>query len=295
LGWPRAGLGLGDLAALTDGLLRSGASIEEINCVRKHCEGVKGGQLARLAGAARVEVFVLSDVLGDRLDVISSGPMAADPTTFGDAVAVMERRGLAGGHRAVMELLARGVAGELEETPKPGDAVFDRVRHRVIANNGAAVGAAAESLGGAGRAVVEVRTLVEGEAADRGRELGRRVLGLWPGDAVVWGGETTVTVGDAGGRGGRNQELALAAALEIEGSGGAVMSLATDGVDGPTDAAGGIVDGASAGAMRAAGVDGAGALTGHDSWRALRACGGLIETGATGTNVNDVMVGVRWR
>lgn len=290
---PREGLTLEDVAGLTDGLLRSGATIDEINCVRKHCEGVKGGQLARLPGGAEVCVFVLSDVLGDPLDVISSGPFAADPTTFADAAGVMERRGLAVRHGAVMALLRRGMGGEIEETPKPGDGVFARVRHHVIANNGGALEAAAVSLRGLGYEVVEVRTGLVGEAAEVGRALAERVRGLGCGEAAVWGGETTVTVGDAAGKGGRNQELALAAAVALDGAGGAAMSLATDGVDGPTDAAGGVVDGASAGLMRAAGVDAAAALAGHDSWRALAACGGLIEIGATGTNVNDVMVGVR--
>lgn len=300
---PRPGLTLADVAALTQALLRSGATINEINCVRKHCELIKGGQLARCAGGANahppIEVFVLSDVLGDPLDVISSGPFAPDPTTFADAVEVMDRRGLARAHGDVMALLefgrheATGDDGAVDETPKPGDPAFDRVRHHIIANNACAAEAAAAALRSHGYQVVETRTGVVGEAAEVGRALAARLRDLQPKQAIVWGGETTVTVGDATGKGGRNQELALAAAVEIEGADGAVMSLATDGVDGPTDAAGGVVDSGSAAAMRGAGVDLPAALGQHDSWTALRACGSLIEIGPTGTNVNDVMVGVR--
>ncbi len=289
---PREPLELGDIVSLTDDLLRSGATIGQINCVRKHCELVKGGQLAQVC-AAPATAFVLSDVLGDRLDVIASGPLAPDPTSFADALDVLERRGLGAGHGAVVNLLERGVAGLEVETPKPGDEVFDRVEHVVISNNASAVAAAAESLRAAGFAVVEERTGVEGEAGEVGRRLGALVRGLGPGEAIVWGGETTVTVGDSPGKGGRNQELALAAAIEIDSVRGAgVLSLATDGVDGPTTAAGGVVDDGSAGAMRAGGVEPEAALAGHDSWHALEACGGLLEIGPSGTNVNDVMVGV---
>jgi glycerate 2-kinase len=290
---PRGPLVLEDIVQLTDDLLRSGATIGQVNCVRKHCELVKGGQLAQ-ACAGPVTAFVLSDVLGDRLDVVSSGPFAPDPTSFADALEVIRGFGLAPAHRAVVDLLERGVAGQEAETPGPGDQAFDRVEHRVISNNASAVAAAVESLRGAGYAVVDQRTGVEGEAGEVGKRFGALVRGLGPGEAVVWGGETTVAVGDSPGKGGRNQELALAAAIEIDGVGKVgVLALATDGVDGPTDAAGGVVDGAAAGAMRAMGVNPQAALAAHDSWHALEACGGLVVTGPSGTNVNDVMVGVR--
>jgi len=291
---PRKPLTLAQVAALTDALLRSGATINEINCVRKHCETIKGGQLAQLAAPAPVSAFVLSDVLGDPLDVISSGPFAPDPTSFADALDVVESRGLAAAHGEVVALLRRGAAGGEEETPKPGDAVFTHVEHHVIANNACAVDAAADALRNAGFDVVEIRTGVQGEASVVGSQLGRRVCALSAGSAVVWGGETTVHVGEAPGKGGRNQELALAAAVEIDRvPGAAVLSLATDGVDGPTDAAGGVVDTESVAHMRARGVDPGEALARHDSYAALRACGGLLVLGATGTNVNDVMVGLR--
>ncbi|MCL4222563.1 MAG: DUF4147 domain-containing protein [Phycisphaerales bacterium] len=291
---PRRPLVLEDVARLTEALLRSGATINEINCVRKHCERIKGGQLARLRAGGPTSVFVLSDVLGDALDVISSGPLAPDPTTFADATAVLERRGLDREHARVASMLRRGAAGEERETPKPGDAAFAAVEHHVIASNALAVEAACEALERRGLRIAGVEQRVEGEAGQVGVRLGEVVRGLPAGAAVVWGGETTVRVGKSPGKGGRNQELALAAAAAIEGvEGAAVMSLATDGVDGPTDAAGGVVDGESGVRVRAAGVDPREALRRHDSYPALEACGALLRIGASGTNLNDVMVGVR--
>ncbi len=301
---PREPLTLGDIAAVTEALLRAGAPIEELNAVRKHCEALKGGGLAAArggwggCGAGRVVTRVLSDVLGDRLDVIGSGPTAPDPTTFADALAVLERRGVLEAAPAVTALLRRGAAGGEPETVKPGDPLWARVENRVIGNNRLAVDAAAAACRAAGYAVVGWREGVEGEAAVVGRDLAAeaRRLANENGEgggrrAIVWGGETTVTVGDATGLGGRNQELALAAAVELEGVEGiTVLSLATDGRDGPTDAAGGIVDASTAGAIRAAGIEPGEALARHDSHRALAAAGALVTTGPTGTNVNDVMV-----
>lgn len=291
---PREPLTLDDVAKLTEALLRSGATINEINCVRKHCERIKGGQLARLRAGGPTSVFVLSDVLGDPLNVISSGPLAPDPTTFADAIDVLERHGIREEHVEVMALLRRGAAGQERETPKPGDAAFAAVEHHVIASNALAVEAACEALQRRGLRIAGMEQRVEGEAGEVGVRLGEVVRGLPAGAAVVWGGETTVRVGKSPGKGGRNQELALAAAAAIEGvEGAAVMSLATDGVDGPTDAAGGVVDGESGARVRAAGVDPREALRRHDSYPALEACGALLRVGASGTNLNDVMVGVR--
>ena len=298
---PREPLTLGDVAAVTEALLRAGAPIEELNAVRKHCEVLKGGGMAAArggCGAGRIVTLVLSDVLGDRLDVIGSGPTAPDPTTFAGALAVLERRGVLEASPAMTALLRRGAAGGEPETVKPGDLLWARVENRVIGNNRLAIDAAAAACRAAGYAVVACREGVEGEAAAVGRALAAeaRRLATETGEggargAIVWGGETTVTVGDATGLGGRNQELALAAAMELDGVEGiTVLSLATDGRDGPTDAAGGVVDGSTAGAMRAAGFGPAEALTRHDSYRALAAAGALVTTGPTGTNVNDVMV-----
>lgn len=323
---PAEGLELEDLRAVTGGLLKAGATIGELNAVRKHCERLKGGRLARLVGAdrggegrasndgPRVMVLVVSDVLGDRLDVISSGPLSADPTTYADAVRVVESRGVGAAVPRVVEHLRRGVRGEVEETPKAGDAALAGVVSRVIAGNQGAALAARDAVMGMGFGRVKVVLRVEGEASVVGAELVRDALAHHAegelDSCVIYGGETTVTVGEAKGLGGRNQEMGLAAAVEMGRMDGVpafapvapqggrtggtlevcVVALATDGVDGPTDAAGAVVTSETARVARERGVDLAGALARHDSHGALGALGCLIRTGATGTNVNDVAV-----
>ena len=295
LACPREPLVLADIAMLTSSLLRSGATIGEVNAVRKHCEQIKGGQLARSLierGASAIDVLVLSDVLGDRLDVISSGPFAPDPSTFRDAIEVAHRRGIKMPH--VLALLEKGQRGEIEDTPKPGDSIFGAVSHTIIGSNAVAVDAACRAIESHGVRVVQRRMKVEGEAAEVGRALAEATKSLGSGEAIVFGGETTVSVGSAIGVGGRNQELALAAAGVIAGQRGlAVLSLGTDGIDGPTPAAGAIVDGQTVERMRMAGVSFDIALREHDSHTALGASGDLICIGPTGTNVNDIMIGLR--
>lgn len=299
---PAAGLELGDLRAVSDALMKAGATIGELNCVRKHCETLKGGGLARLAAArgAPVVSLILSDVVGDEVGVIGSGPTAPDATTYADALRVLESRGVVHASSRVTDHLRRGAAGEIDETVKAGDACLSRVRNVIVANNQIAVDAAAAELSRQGFEVVERRTRVEGEAADVGRSLAARLRELAARAsarprAVVWGGETTVTVRGEHGIGGRNQELALAAAVALEGSPrSGVLALATDGVDGPTDAAGAAVGGETVPAARRAGMDPAVFLARHDShvfFAHLDGGSGLIRTGPTGTNVNDVMVG----
>lgn len=291
---PAEGLGLDDVRDVTVCLLRSGATIGELNCVRKHCERLKGGRLAALSWPAQVVTLVVSDVVGDLLDVIASGPTVADGSTFADSLSVLDQRVC--GNTRVRGLIERGVAGEIEETPKAGDARLARSVTRVIASNAHACDAAARFAEDRGFKVRERRDGVEGEAAEVGRALAACAVELRSAGrrgCLVWGGETTVSVGDASGVGGRNQELALAAAGVLAGvEGVAVVSVGTDGIDGPTDAAGAVVDGGSWAAMRDAGVDPADALAAHDSHRALDAIGGLIRTGPTGTNVCDVMAAV---
>ncbi len=293
---PGEGLGLDDIRAVTDALLRSGATIGELNCVRKHLEAIKGGGLARAGGGAGAHwSLILSDVLGDPLDVIGSGPTAPDASSFQDAVNALRARGLLGAHPGIGAYLMRGAAGAIEETSDGREAFWDRVRHRVVGNNAVAVECAATTLSGLGFEVIETRLGVTGEASEVGLALTRRVLALGVGRrrAVVWGGETTVTVGGASGLGGRSQELALAAAGEIDGRVGAgVIAFGTDGIDGPTDAAGGVVDGETGARLRSRGVEIGASLADHDSHRALGLAGGLIRTGASGTNVNDVMIGL---
>jgi glycerate 2-kinase len=293
---PPAGVSLGDLQRVTGALLRAGAPIGELNTVRKHLSRISGGQLARAVHPARLVTLVVSDVVGSPVDVIASGPTVPDPTTYADALEVLRRREIEI-PVAVSAHLQAGAAGEYAETPKPGDVLFDRTSVHVIARNQDALeGAAreAERLGYEPRIVTDS---LEGEAREAARAVvaealrarGERSAGSQP-LALLWGGETTVTVaGD--GRGGRNQELALAAAILLEGEVGiTVAALGTDGTDGPTDAAGGVVDGGTVGRARERGLNPIDYLRRNDAYPLLRAAGDLLVTGPTGTNVNDVVI-----
>jgi hydroxypyruvate reductase len=287
---PVPGLDLADLQALTGALLRSGATINELNTVRKHCSRIKGGNLARLASPATLVTLILSDVVGDPLDVIASGPTVPDPATVTDAQAVLQR------HR-----ISFPKPVPFQETPKPSDPVFERVQNVVVGSNRQAALAAVASARQAGFNTLLLGTFVEGEAREVARVAaalakGVRVHGepLKPPACLVWGGETTVTI-RGNGKGGRNQELALAAALALEGWPGVLlMALATDGTDGPTDAAGAVITGGTVARARAMGLDPWAALEDNNSYAFFDALGDLILTGPTGTNVNDllfVMVG----
>jgi len=293
---PPAGVSLTDLAALTDRMLRAGATIRELNAVRKHLSRIGGGWLARAAHPARVVTLAVSDVVGSPLDVIASGPTVPDPTTFADALDVVERYEISGAPTALAWLRA-GAEGRAPETPKPGDAAFARTSAHVIAANADALrGAAAEAerLGWRAEIVAddlegearEVAGQIAAFAQERQRERRDDDAPL----ALLLGGETTVTVrGD--GTGGRNQELALALAVELDGRSGIVAaSLGTDGTDGPTGAAGGIVDGGTIARGAAASLDARGHLERNDAHPFLRATGDLLVTGPTGTNVCDVVL-----
>jgi hydroxypyruvate reductase len=234
-------------------------------------------------------------VPGDDLSVIGSGPMSPDPSTYADALAVLDRRGCRAVSPAITALLEAGNRGQYSETPKPGDPIFRRVNPTVLASNGTAVDAAEATLRRQGFVVVEAKSDVQGEAAAVGTALAREASQLARSSraraAIIWGGETTVTVGDATGRGGRNQELALAAAIGIEGqTRAAIATFATDGVDGPTDAAGAIVTGDTCARARSCGFDPHECLANHDSYTLLDRLGALIRTGPTGTNVNDLAI-----
>ena len=299
---PAEGLSLQDLMRTNKLLLESGAKIQEMNAVRKHLSCVKGGQLTRLAHPAQVISLILSDVPGDPLDSIASGPTAPDPTTFQDAARILRRYGIweqvPEGVRARIEA---GLRGEIPETPKPGDPVFGRVRNVIVGSGRVAAEAALEAGTRLGFHPLILTTTLEGEAREVGkffsalaRELVRFGRPVAPPALLIAAGETTVTVRGKG-KGGRNQELALSAALGIEGLPGvALLSLGTDGRDGPTDAAGGLVDGGTVARVQAAGVDPEGALAENDSYHALKAAGDLLITGPTGTNVADlVLLGVK--
>ncbi|MBW7884012.1 MAG: glycerate kinase [Caldilineaceae bacterium] len=293
-----AGITLDDLQAMTDALLACGATINEINCLRKHMSAVKGGQLARASHPATLVTLVLSDVVGSPLDVIASGPTVPDSSTWADAWAVVESYGLEQRlPAAVIERLRAGLAGAIADTPKPGDAIFERTQTIIVADNRIAALAACARAEALGYSALLLSTYVEGEAAGVARvavALGKEVQAshhpVAPPACLVLGGETTVTLGASPGHGGRNQELALAAALALDGTTGiTVAALATDGTDGPTDSAGGLADAATVARGRAAGLDAVAYLRGHDAYPFLHATGDLLLSGPTQTNVNDLL------
>jgi len=287
---PAEPLQLADLRAVTAALLGAGAPIGELNTVRKHLEVLKGGGLARLASPASVRALILSDVVGDPLDVIASGPVSPDPSTFEDAMAVLRDRGVWSRVPAsVRSHLEAGVAGTIRDTPEVGEALFENVSVSVIGNAArAAEGAAVEAKRLGYRVTVDSVT-VTGEAREVGARLGAVAHELPRGVCRILAGETTVTVaGD--GRGGRNQEVALSAAEALEGRDDVLLfSVGTDGVDGPTDAAGAWVTGQTLQRARGLGLDARDALARNDSYTFFRELGDLVMTGPTGTNVMDLM------
>ncbi|MCO6452531.1 MAG: glycerate kinase [Caldilineales bacterium] len=293
-----AGISLADLRATTDLLLASGATINEMNALRKHLSLVKGGQLARAIAPATLITLVLSDVVGSPLDVIASGPTVPDQTTWADAWGVVERYQLGDRlPRPVHTRLQAGLVGDLPDTPKPGDVAFERVQTVIVADNAVAAAAAREEAERQGYDSLILSTFIEGEAASIARlavALAREVQThrrpVSPPACLILGGETTVSLGEDHGKGGRNQELALAAALLLDGMQGiTVVSLATDGTDGPTDAAGGFADGDTMDSGRAIGLDAHAHLARHDAYPFLQATGNLLMTGPTRTNVNDLV------
>ena len=294
---PREGISLKDKQALTNALLKSGAAITEINAVRKHLSAFKGGWLAKKAYPATLLNLVLSDVMGDPLDSIASGPTVPDTSTFSDARKILEKYDLwLKVPVSIRKILSEGARGLLQETPKPNDLVFEKVHNLVIGNNRTASQAAIDFLGSKGLNTLLLADMLAGEAKEVGKALAKlasegfvctdtsRSLG------VVAGGETTVTVRGKG-VGGRNQELALSAALNLKESEECVIaSFSTDGVDGPTDAAGAIIDGSTLKRARQLGLDPEKYLENNDSYNFFSKLGDLIYTGATGTNVNDISV-----
>lgn len=284
---PASGLSLGDLAVTTRLLLASGAPIDELNAVRRRLSAVAGGRLAAAAGAARIDVLVISDVAGDRFEVIGSGPFAADPGGGGDVVRMLSRR-------RVWSALPAAVRAHLErgraEVPARSG-----VRHVLLASNRTAIEGAREAAQREGLRAVILAEELGGEA----REAGARVAQLAraararpdaPPACLIAGGETTVTVRGRG-KGGRSQELALAAAIALEGEPEVVLLAAgTDGADGPTDAAGAFADGGTVARARALGVFADAALADNDAYGFFAREGGLLRTGATGTNVRDLVL-----
>jgi hydroxypyruvate reductase len=282
--------------ATTRLLLACGATIHEINAVRKHLSAIKGGRLARLAQPAHVVALLLSDVVGDPLDVIGSGPTAPDSSTFATAWAVIEKYGLEERIPAsVRRLIEAGLAGRIEETPKAGDPCFRHTRNVIVGSNRLAVDAAARKARELGYRPLVLSTMIEGETRDIAlmhaaiaREIVATGRPVRPPAAVISGGETTVTLRGKG-LGGRNQEFALAAAIALEAVPGVLaFSAGTDGTDGPTDAAGAMADGRTLSRAAALGLDARRALADNDSYHFFQPLGDLVMTGPTGTNVMDV-------
>lgn len=289
---PAEGVSLADLERTTAALLAAGAPIDALNAVRKHVETLKGGGLAAAAWPARVVSLVVSDVLGDRLDVVASGPTVGDTSTFADARAVLDRYGV-DAPEPVRRRLAAGARGEIAETPRPDDPRLARTENVLVANLAAAAAAARDRAAAMGFVVTTLPIDAAGEARDVGRALAARALAAPP-DARprcwIGGGETTVTVRGKG-RGGRNTELALAAAIALDGRAAvAVASLATDGDDGTTGAAGAVATGETAARGRALGLDAGDYLARNDSATFFERVGGLVVTGPTRTNVCDLHV-----
>lgn len=280
--------------AVTALLLECGANIHEVNCVRKHISAVKGGQLARRAYPARVLALILSDVTGDDLDVIGSGPTVPDPSTFQQARAVLKKYGI---WEKTPSAVRRHLSANAPETPKPGDPVFDRVQNLLVGSNRLAVDAAARAARSLGFRTLILSTMLEGEAreiahvhAAIAKELRTTGHPLRPPACIISGGEATVTLRGTG-LGGRNQEFALAAAMQISGlEDTLILSAGTDGTDGPTGAAGAIADGTTLARAAQKGFDASAYLANNDSYHFFEALGDLLHTGPTGTNVADIQI-----
>jgi hydroxypyruvate reductase len=295
---PVDGVTLEDKQALTQALLRSGATINQINTVRKHLSQVKGGRLAQAAQPATLISLVLSDVVGSPLDFIASGPTVPDTTTFQEAHDLLRRFKLLDEiPPSVRRYLERGLAGDVPETPKPGDPLFARTQVVLVGSNELAAEAAVREAERLRFRPLLLTNYLEGEAREVGkvaaaiaRELQRRQRPVPPPACVVASGETTVTVRGTG-KGGRNQELALAAALALRGVQDVmVLAAATDGSDFLDDVAGGLVDGSTVDRGVARGLDANAALANNDAFNFLEPAGALLRTGPTNTNVNDLLL-----
>jgi glycerate 2-kinase len=294
---PAEGVTLDDKVATNSALLSSGAAIKELNCVRKHLSAVKGGNLVRAtAPGARIVALILSDVPGDDLATIGSGLTAPDPSTFSDAIAILKRRRIWGRTpERVREHLEKGVAGEIPETLKSGDPIFARVTNLLIGSNRTAVDAAADQAARHGFAIERWRDL-KGEADEVGRDLAHQLAKIeLPRVCLLAGGETTVTVRGRG-RGGRAQQCALAMAITLAQIAPhakvAALVAGSDGIDGPTDAAGAFAFPDSVTRATSKGLDPTTALKHNDAYHVFDSIGDLLRVGPTGTNVSDLMIGL---
>ena len=298
LPFPAGDLTLKDKQDLTTALLHCGATIHEINALRKQISGVKGGRLAALAYPSTIISLILSDVIGDNLDVIASGPTVADTHSFHDCLEIINKYRLDEDiHGAVIEYILKGCRGDHLETPKPDDPVFKRTHNVIIGSNEAAAQAANEKalelgynsmilstfIHGETEEVAKVHTAMAEEILSSGNPIERPAC-------VISGGETTVTI-EGSGKGGRNQEFALAAAIHMEGLEGVlILSAGTDGTDGPTDAAGAAADGSTVSRAKELGLDPYSYLCDNDSYNFFKPLGDLLITGPTHTNVMDIRI-----
>ena len=295
--YPASGISLSDLQETTNLLLRAGSNINELNAVRKHLSGFKGGQFARHVAPAKILTLILSDVIGDPLDTIASGPTAPDDSTFVQARNVLDKYALLDKLPGnVLERINAGLNGLVPETPKRDDPIFDGIHNLVIANNSKAAQAAMSTAEGLGYNPMILSTFIEGEA----RQVGLMFAGIAQEEqssglplpkpaAIIIGGETTVTV-NGEGKGGRNQEVALGAIHKMKGLNAVLATLGTDGIDGPTDASGALVDGKSLERAMELGLDPDSFLKENDAYNFFDGLNDLIFTGPTGTNVNDLSV-----
>jgi len=296
---PAKGITLEAKQEVTEGLLRAGATIRELNAVRKHLSAIKGGQLATWASPARVMSLIMSDVIGDPIDFIASGPTAPDTTSFSDALDIVQKYGIEV-PESVLFRLHEGAGGRIAETPKPGNPLFERVKNHIIANNRLLIDAAAEKAFEIKFNTLILSTEIEGEAKDMGglfasvaREIGLSGNPIQRPACILGAGETTVTVRGRG-LGGRNQEMALACAMVMAAhpppAPSCFASVATDGTDGPTSAAGGLVDEFTCARAAKLGLGPLQFLLSNDSFNLLKATGDLIVTGPTQTNLMDLQI-----
>lgn len=295
---PAEGLTLDYKQSLTKTLLESGAPIHEINVLRKHLSRVKGGRLARLAYPSTVISLILSDVIGDDLDSIASGPTVPDKSTFEECRSIVKKYGLGKKlHREVLKYIEMGIRGEIEETPKPGDPAFDRMQNVIVASNIIAATAAKEKASELGYKSLMLSTFIHGETIEAAKlhaAIAREIVSsgnpIGKPACIISGGETTVTI-KGKGEGGRNQEFSLASAIYIEGLENVlILSGGTDGTDGPTDAAGALADGTTMERARKLGLNAPEHLSENDSYNFFKPLGDLLMTGPTNTNVMDLRI-----
>lgn len=294
--YPASGITLSDKQEMTKLLLAAGSTIQEINCIRKHISAVKGGQLARHFYPAQVISLVLSDVVGDEMSSIASGPTSPDQSTFEDVWALFKKYDLIEKvPKNILERVRKGLNGEIPDTPKQGDRVFGKVTNVLVANNMKTLKAMASKAESLGLKSLVLTSYLEGEAREVGKviaSIAKQVVfhrvPIRPPCAIFFGGETTVTV-KGKGKGGRNQELALSLAIAIKGLPKVIFSsIGSDGIDGYSDAAGAIVDGETIGKALKKGLSPTYYLQNNDSNSFFRQVGDLVCTGPTGTNVNDL-------